>query len=826
MEHSMSLIKPSKSALFRTGGLIAAVLSLIGAASTSADPVRTTLSFDSDWRFYKGEPSAPAPAKPLSGNYASIDPASFAFKDDAWRKLDLPHDWSIEGPFVETNPTKAAGGFLPSGVAWYRKTFTVPPETKGKRVFIEFDGVMSNSEVYINKSLLGSRPNGYLPFRYDLTDYLNYNGPNLLVVRTDTSRQPASRWYTGAGIYRHTRLVIQNPVHIDHASTFLTTPKVCKESATVHFETTVINQSSDVRNISVNVRILSERKAVCVPVAISARNIAPGQTALISQEIPLSNPHLWNNDDPFLYTARVDVVDGGEIVDDESLSFGIRTAEFRADTGFWLNGKNLKLLGACLHHEAGGLGVAVPASAWVSRLSELKKYGVNAIRTAHAPMSPEFYDVCDRLGLLVLNEVFDAWTVAKQPGDYHLYFKDWWQRDLDAFMKRDRNHPSIILWSLGNEIWDILPQNPDPAADQFIGPNRSIDVARNLFAPMKDLAHRLDPSRPVTIAAMRLYVADAFANGFADMMDVIGQNYRDSELAAAHIQNPARRIIGTENYKTLATWIALRDNPALAGQFLWAGVDYLGESGAWPNVFSPSGILDRTNFPKGEAFEREAWWTTKPVVHVTRILNVPTRPGRPNVDMGFANWTPLNTASHNENVVVYSNCDEIELFLNDQSLGAKQKDPGDRPRSWPVTYAPGALRAVAKNNGVVVGTDEIRTAGPPSKVVLQAERATLPNDWDNVVYVRAFVTDARGTIDPNATHKVKFALAGPGVIAAVDNGDIKSHEPFQSNERSAYRGTCIAILRATANTGEITLTASAEGLTEASVKIQAVAPQK
>lgn len=809
--------------LTRAGNLIAVVLFLAGAIDTSAASVRTTLSFDDGWRFYRGEPPAPPPAQPLSANYAPIDPASFAVNDATWRLLDLPHDWSIEGPFAETNPTNAAGGFLPSGVAWYRKTFTVPPEAKGRRIFIEFDGVMSDSEVYINKSLLGSRPNGYLPFRYDLTDYLNYSGSNLLVVRTDTSRQPASRWYTGAGIYRHTRLVFQNPVHLEHASTFLTTPQVGKESATLHFETTVVNQSTQDRDIAVNVSILSERTDRPLTVALPARRIPAGQAARFAQEISLPNPHLWDTADPFLHTAHVAVLDGEKTVDDESLSFGIRTAEFRAATGFWLNGRNLKLLGVCLHHDAGGLGAAVPASAWASRLAELKKYGINAVRTAHAAMSPEFYDACDKLGLLVLNEAFDVWTVAKQPGDYHLHFQDWWRRDLEVFMKRDRNHPSIILWSLGNEIWDILPQNPDPAADQFIGPNRSIEVARNLFAPMKDLAHQLDPSRPVTIAAMRLSVAGAYTNGFADMMDVVGQNYRDGELAAAHTQNPARKIIGTENYKTLATWIALRDNPALAGQFLWAGVDYLGESGAWPNVVSPSGILDRTNFPNGQAFERESWWTSKPNVHITRVLNVPARPGRPNIDMGFANWTPADATPHIEDVAVYSNCDEVELFLNDQSLGSQRKDPGDNPRHWPVAYTPGKLRAVGRNNGTLVASDEIKTAGAAAKIILQAERPTLPHDWDHVLYVRAFITDAEGTINPNATHKVRFTLTGPGQIAAVDNGDVKSHEPFQANERSAYQGTCIAILRATADTGEITLTASADALTAATVTIQAVA---
>lgn len=805
----------------RASHMLALVFLLAGTLGTATATVRTTLNFDADWRFFQGEPPAPAPAQPLSGNYAPIDPASFAFIDDTWRKVDLPHDWSIEGPFDKANPTNAAGGFLPAGVAWYRKTFTVPAEARGRRIFVEFDGVMANSEVYLNKCLLGFRPNGYLPFRYELTDIINYDGPNLLAVRTDTSRQPASRWYSGAGIYRHTWLVLQNPLHLEHASTFIRTPVISKDNATSHFETIVVNQSGLAREASVRVRILNDTEGHVGSFEIPSREIPAGQTVRFSQEITVPSPRLWDVLDPFLYTAEVEVITDGQTVDEESISFGIRTTEFRADSGFWLNGRNLKILGVCLHHDAGGLGSAVPASAWITRLNELKKYGINAIRTAHAAMSPEFYDICDRMGLLVMNETFDAWTIAKLPGDYHRYYKDWWRHDLEVFIKRDRNHPSVVLWSLGNEIWDILPQNPDPAADQFTGPRRSIDIAKNLFAPMKDLAHRLDPSRPITIAAMRLTVAEAYDNGFADMMDVIGQNYRDSELAAAHIQNPARKIIGTENHKTLDTWIALRDNPALAGQFIWTGVDYLGESGDWPNIVSPSGIIDRTNYPKGQAYERKAWWSTQPTVHITRTVNIPTRPGRPNVDMGFADWTPVDTSPHTEKVVVHSNCDEVELFLNEQSLGSLSKDPGDQPRSWRVGYVSGILKAVGRNHGSVVAKDEIRTAGHPARVVLNAESNLLPNNRDHVVYVRAFITDARGIINPNATDKVKFSVKGPGRIIAVDNGDIQSHEPFQSDERRAYQGTCIAIVQATADTGKIELTATAENLIGDSVSIQA-----
>ncbi|HVT80483.1 MAG TPA: glycoside hydrolase family 2 TIM barrel-domain containing protein, partial [Phycisphaerae bacterium] len=645
---------------------------------------RTTINFDKDWRFFRGEPPAPAPAQPLSGNYAPIDPASFAMKDDSWRKVDVPHDWSIEGPFDEKAATNAAGGFLPSGVAWYRKTFTVPGDAKGKRVFIEFDGVMANSEVYLNKSLLGSRPNGYVPFRYDMTDAINWDGPNLIAVRTDTSRQPASRWYTGAGINRHVRMVVQEAVHLAYGATTVTASRPTPDamgrvSSTVQVKTIIVNESAAAQEVRVQSSARGPKGDLATSNEASA-TLDAGKSLSVTQEIQVQNPELWNPESPAMYRLSTTVKQNGVVLDHDEADFGIRITEFKADTGFWLNGKNIKLLGVALHSDAGALGTAVPASAWESRLAELKKRGVNAVRTAHNPMPPEFYDVCDRMGILVMDEAFDVWTVAKEPGDYHLYFKDWWQRDLEAMVKAHRNHPSIVIWSLGNEIWDILPQNPDPAADQFIGPNRSIDLAKGIFGPMKELAHQLDPTRPVTIAEMRANVAKAYDNGFADMMDVIGQNYRDNELAAAHKQNPQRKIIGTENYKTRETWLALRDNPALSGQFLWAGVDYLGESGAWPNVVSPSGILDRTNMPRGEALEREAWWSSKPVVHIARMQLMPTRPGRPAVTMGFADWTPANADAHEETVSVYSNCEAVELFLNDKSLGSKPKDAGDAPR--------------------------------------------------------------------------------------------------------------------------------------------------
>ncbi len=426
--------------------------------------------------------------------------------------------------------------------------------------------------------------------------------------------------------------MLENPIHIEHQSTVVTTTSLLADTgsttAIVHCKTTVRNDSDVPRTLRPIFHLTDPRGNAQYFVPLSESTIQPGKSADFEAPLDVGNAQLWSPDSPALYRITVEVKDKAEVLlDDETFPVGLRTAEFRADTGFWLNGKNLKILGVCLHADHGALGMAVPASAWEDRLRALKHIGANAIRTAHNPPSPEFLNLCDRLGLMVMDEAFDAWSIGKESADYHLYFADWWQRDLTSMIRRDRNHPSIVLYSLGNEILDILPQNPDPLPDQFTGPKRSIAIARAEFPPLCDLAHQLDATRPVTLAILRPNVSGIYDNGFSDLMDVIGQNYRDNELAAAHVQNPLRKIIGTENYKSPETWVALRDNPALAGQFVWAGADYLGEAGRWPNVVSPAGMLDRTNFPRGDALERESWWSTKPVLHVVRIVRVPDAPG-------------------------------------------------------------------------------------------------------------------------------------------------------------------------------------------------------
>jgi beta-galactosidase len=780
-------------------------------AATAASPVmplRSTWYFDDDWRFLKAD--APGAERP-------------EFDDSAWRKLDVPHDWSIEGPFDEKNPTGRAGGFLPSGVGWYRKHFKLaggPYGDEHRRVFIEFDGVMANSDVWINGFHLGRRPYGYVSFAYELTGHLNFGGdrPNVIAVRADTSAQPASRWYSGAGIYRHVRLVLTDPVHIEHWGTVVTTPRVTPREATVRVESTVVNQSEVAREVSLKVSLYANvlDRQPFDAAETEARRIEPGESYVFRQEFEVANPRRWDVKDPALYAAGVDVQLGKRIVDAVAVRFGIREFHFDAATGFWLNGRNFKIKGVCLHHDGGAFGAAVPLRVWERRLETLKQLGVNAVRTAHNPPAPEFLDLCDRLGMLVMDEMFDCWTVGKNPYDYHLYFDEWSLTDTRDTVRRDRNHPSVILYSAGNEIHDT------PKAD----------LAKRILSSLVATFHENDPTRPVTQALFRPNVSHDYDNGLADLLDVVGQNYREAEILAAHRQKPTRKILGTENTHAREAWLALRDNPPYAGQFLWTGVDYLGESPGWPLVANNFGLLDRTGTPRPVAFQRQSWWGTKPMVYAARRVAptplAPTDPGygqdrRPQVLL--SDWTPRSREPHDENVEVYSNCEGVELFLNNRSLGSLPRPADERPRNWKVPFAPGTLRAVGTNRGKVVATYELRTAGRPARVVLSTDLERLSPAWDDVAYVTATVVDASGRIVPDASDLITFKAGGPGRVVAVDSGDNSSHEPFQATERRAYQGRCFALIRAGATSGRINVTASAPGLADGSVSIAASPPR-
>ncbi len=749
--------------------------------------------FEQDWKFFRGEQAG---AEAISQN------------ETKWASVKLPHDWSIEGPFAETNPTGGAGAFMPSGIAWYRKHFTLPANPGS--VAIQFDGVMQNSDVWINGFHLGHRPTGYVGFSYDLTSHLKPSGENVIAVRTDTSAQPASRWYSGAGIYRHVRLLVTHPVHIIENGVFVSTPDVSPQKATVKISTAITNQTQVTGKVIVRTTLLSADKKVAGMMETGV-NLAASGNENVAQQLILASPQLWDLDAPHLYTVVSELRAGTGVVDTHTTLLGVRSARFEPETGFWLNGKNFKLKGVCLHADGGAFGAAVPLSIWEDRLKNLKTVGVNAIRTAHTPPSPDFLDLCDRMGFVVMDEMFDCWTVAKNPSDYHLFFKEWSKIDERDAILRDRNHACIILYSVGNEIHDT----PHP------------ESAKPILAGLVEVAHAADPTRPVTQALFRPNVSHDYDNGLADILDVVGQNYREQEIIAAHVQKPTRKIVGTENGHDRKAWLALRDNPPYAGQFLWTGIDYLGESRHWPIIGHGSGLLDRTGTIRPLARERQSWWSDVPMVAIARRLSntdeMPADPGygaeERHTQVLFSDWTPQNLQTHDEQVEIYSNAKEVELFLNGKSLGMKPLNADASARTWKVSFAPGTLKAVAKNDGRIVATEELQTAGKPAKIMLLTETKKLSADWNEVAIVRAKIVDDKGVEIPRASDLIDFKVSASGVIAAVDNGDNASHELFQAPSRHAFQGECVAFVKATGMTGDIILTASSPGLTAGSVTI-------
>ena len=764
------------------------------------------------WRFYQGDPQGAE---------------SPALDDSGWRPVSVPHDWAIAGPFDKDAKAAGENGFLPSGVAWYRRALALAP-TPGRRYFLEFDGIMERSGVWVNGHHVGYRPMGYVSLRYDITRHLRADGRNIIAVRADTSAAPSSRWYSGAGIYRHVRLIETGDVHIPQGGAFVHASAIDGDRATIAVATDISNAAATAAEVTVDLvltdpqgRQVAHRSA---PVAL----VDAGRTRTVALDVPLTQLRRWDLDDPALYRATIRLLaDDGAVLDDRQVRFGVRDARFEAATGFWLNGRNVKLKGVALHHDGGAVGAALPLDVWRQRFTALKALGVNAIRTAHNVPSPDFLDLADELGLVVMDELFDQWNVAKTPEDYHLFFGDWHKRDTLDMVRRDRNHPSIILWSAGNEIHDTAY------------PVQAKAALRSIL----DIIHTADPSRPVTMALFRPNVTKDYDNGLADMLDVIGQNYRENELIAASRQKPDRKIIGTENGHNRSNWVPVRDYAPYAGMFLWTGIDYLGEANrsGWPNIQSPAGLLDRTGRQKIIGMQRESWWSDKPVLHVVRNAdpdaagpatdgaggpNQPALPTmiavatpRPKVAL-FDDWTPQDSSPHDEVVEVYSNCDRVEAFINGRSLGAQPIQADASPRRWTVRYAPGEVRAQCLDAGRTQVFDSLRTAGPPVAILLEADAPTVGSTFDDLVYVRARVVDAHGVTVPSASHRLHFAVAGAGTLVATDNGSSVDHTPFASPDRAALDGHAVALVRG-AGAGRLTVSATADGLARGAVTLQA-----
>ena len=774
---------------------------LLTAGHADSGVSRQILNFDTGWHFFKGD--APGAESPN-------------FNDSGWSMVDVPHDWSIEGPYDEKAPSGSGGGYLPTGISWYRKTFTLPAASSDRKVSIEFDGVMANATVWINGHELGQRQNGYVAFSYDLTPYLEPGKENILAVKTDTTLQPASRWYTGQGIYRHVRLVTTDSVHVAKWGLYITTPKITDSEALIHVRTTIENNSKTAAEVSLQTVLTGPDGKEAARNDSTSQTIDPGKAMEFTQDLTVNHPALWGLQTPNIYRAVVRVTSNRDHVTDEiTQPFGIRNIAFKADTGFWLNGQNIKIKGVCLHHEGGAVGSAVPLSIWERRLNILRSLGVNAIRTSHNPPAPEFLDLCDRMGFLVMLESFDTWSLGKAHAEkgYNLYFNDWWKTDWSDILRWERNHPSIVIWSIGNEIdgkFGVLHTNSllDSLVDQI------------------GLAHQLDPTRPVTLGLIAPRKKDQIPS-VTDLFDVAGVNYQPWDLAL--IAMDGKPVIGTEEAHDLYRWALYRDNPALSGCFLWTGIDYIGET-KWPNVIcqlggsgTGFGLLEIGETIRPRGYQRQSWWTQKPMVSMARYTS------RGNSDDGtgplLRDWTPPDPSKYDKAVVeVYSNTDEVELFLNGKSLGTKKVPPSGTPLTWLVPFAPGTLKAVAKKVGQIAATDELTTAGSPVRIVLASDRSQLKNTFDDVACITANIVDAKGVVCPNSSDLLKFDVMGPGKIVGVASGALADHRPFPQPQREAYHGTCVGIVRTTASSGEMTITVSASGLPSASTKIGATAP--
>ncbi len=794
---------------------------LLIALATPGAAQRQRLSIDTAWRFTLGDPSGAE--KP-------------AFDDHAWRPVDVPHDWSIEGTPGQDAPGGGRMGFFPTGTGWYRRTFPLPATARGHEVWIEFDGVYMNSDVWVNGAPAGRRPYGYISFAYDVTKQLK-PGTNVVAVRVDNSAQPNSRWYSGSGIYRHVWLTLVDSLHIGHWGVAVTTPRADSASAEITVRTRLENDRKAPRRGVLRSIVWDGTREVArvdSPFTLSA-----GQQLQVEQRVTVRSPRIWSVDPPNLYQLRSVVLDGNRPVDTITTTFGIRTIAFDKDRGFLLNGAQVKLRGVNLHHDGGAVGAAVPLRIWENRLQTLKAMGANAIRTSHNPPAPEFLDLCDRLGFLVMAEAFDEWTFAKVPGGYHRYYAEWAERDVTDFVRRDRNHPSIVVWSAGNEIGE---QTSDSG----------VKVLRKLI----DLFHREDPTRPVTTGNDQIY-ADGHPAllAFLSTLDVVGYNYVDRwherrEIFAEQDRHdhPDWKMVGTEsgsifqsfderyslgndstvpraNYATgmlqverLWKWITMRDY--FAGDFMWTGVDYLGES-TWPFKGFGSGVLDMTGRPKDSYFLYQSLWTDAPVLHLLPHWHWPGREGQ---------TIP---------VLAYTNCSAVELFLNGRSLGEKRLEfpaqgtaggwntyalprvaatTNDLHVSWDVPYHPGVLRAVGKKrDGSSCATTEVRTAGPAVAVRLCTDRDTVAVTPDDLALIRFSLVDSSGTVVPAADSIVRFTVTG-GSIVALDNGNLQDHEPYQSSTRRAFNGRGLAIIRP-AGKGTMHVTATANGLRTATLKI-------
>ena len=821
------------------------LLASIMVSCYKSETARETIKFTKDWKFNLSD----------SEQFSSAE-----FDDSGWRTLDVPHDWSIEGEFSKDNPASPGGGALPGGTGWYRKTFTIPANDKDKLIFIDFDGVYQKSEVWINGHFLGMRPYGYISFRYELTSFLNFGGLNVLAVRVNNSEQPNSRWYSGSGIFRNVWIVKTGKVFVDHWGTFITTPEVTKERAVVHVKTTLRNMSGKLSKLKLRTLVLDP----------NGKNIAHGETKsepyekdneTFIHDITLESPQLWSVDNPNLYKIVTEVYANGKLTDTYETPFGIRYYNFDVEEGFSLNGGKMKIKGVCMHHDLGCLGSAINTRALERQLEILKNMGCNSIRTSHNPPAPELLDLCDKMGFIVQDETFDMWRKKKTPYDYSRYFPEWHERDLTDHIMRDRNHPSVMMWSIGNEVleqWQHIDSdtinieqanlilNFDKNVDASIINSGEMSVNSLITNKLANIVKSLDTSRPITAACNEVNPwNNLFKSGALDLM---GFNYHHESYSAFPENYPGKKLIISEATSGLMTrgfyqmpsdsmliwptrgqpfgnpeqqcsaydnchvpwgstheesWKLVKKYDHIAGTYIWTGFDYLGEPTPywWPSRSSYFGIIDLAGFPKDVYYMYQSEWTDKDVLHV----------------FPHWNWNPGQLV---DIWAYYSNADEVELFLNGKSLGTKSKTGDELHVMWRVPFEPGTIRAVSRKNGKEIISREIKTAEMPYQLKVTADRTKISSDGEDLSFITVEVVDENGIMVPDASNQINFEIEGDAKIVGVDNGNPVSHESMKGKSIKAFNGKCMVVVQAGETNEEVILSALSDGLKEGQVNIQ------
>jgi beta-galactosidase len=765
-------------------------------------------SFNQNWRFHLGDPA---------GNRWDDNDASY------WRHLDLPHDWSIELPRKAENPSGNSGGFFEMGRGWYRKAFHAPAEWQGKKVFIEFEGVYMNAEIWLNQSFLGRHPYGYTSFVYDLTPHLTFGSENVLRVMVDNSGQLNSRWYSGSGIYRPVWLMVTEPVHLAPWGVYVSTPEISAKEALPRIVTTVDNDSASPVEARLISKVYAPEGKLCATTETIAPISAGGRVEFI-QDIPVAAPLLWSPESPHLYRLDSEVIVAGQAQDTQSTPFGIRSLHFSAEKGFLLNGQPIKLKGGCVHHDNGVLGATSYARAEERKVEIHKASGYNAIRTAHNPPASAFLEACDRLGMLVMDEAFDCWRIGKNHHDYHVTFEDWWQRDIENMVIRDRNHPCIILWSIGNEVIERD------------GRSGGAVIAKML----SDEVRRLDPTRPISCAICNVWDKHktwSDTDVVFESLGVGGYNYMFSAYESDHARHPQRMMIGTESAPKEAfdNWMLVEAHPYVLGDFVWTSLDYLGEAGigrvnyeaevhyglgAYPWNQANCGDLDLCGFKRPQSYYRDILWKTGSPLYIA--VHTPPPDGK-SANLTYWGWWDANeiwTWPGQEGkplkVDVYSACEQVELFLNGKSLGVKPSGRAERfTASFEVPYQPGELKAVGINGNIPSAERRIETASAPAALRLSPDRSTLRAGCDDLSYVTVEVVDAQGRICPQADHPIYFTTQGDGILAAVGSAKPDSEESYRGHFRCVHRGRALAVVKAGTQTGSLILRAQADGLSPA-----------